>query len=73
MALGGAGVGIGIVFGGLLRAYAMNPRVGGELFKYAVLGFAFVEACALNRNSFRVVNVIWVGVGVAFLIQLVEM
>jgi hypothetical protein len=24
-----------------------SESVGGELFRYAVLGFAFVEACAL--------------------------
>lgn len=43
----GAGVGIGVVFAGLLNAYSRNPSVGGQLFQYALFGFALTEAIAL--------------------------
>lgn len=43
----GAGVGIGIVFGSLLRAYATNPKLKNQLFAYAILGFALSEAIGL--------------------------
>jgi F-type H+-transporting ATPase subunit c len=45
--LGGAGVGIGLVFAALLMAVARNPSLRGQLFSYAILGFAFVEAIGL--------------------------
>lgn len=45
--LGGAGVGIGLVFASLLTAVARNPALRGQLFSYAILGFAFVEAIGL--------------------------
>ncbi|KAK4502230.1 hypothetical protein PRZ48_005655 [Zasmidium cellare] len=45
--LGGAGVGIGLVFAALLNAVARNPSLRGQLFSYAILGFAFVEAIGL--------------------------
>ncbi|TAQ85438.1 hypothetical protein B7494_g6224 [Chlorociboria aeruginascens] len=45
--LSGAGVGIGMVFGALLLAVARNPSMRGQLFSYAILGFAFVEAIGL--------------------------
>jgi F-type H+-transporting ATPase subunit c len=47
ISLAGAGVGIGNVFNGLLTAYAMNPSEKGQLFAYAILGFALTEAIAL--------------------------
>jgi len=43
----GAGVGIGIVFAGLLNAYSRNPALAGQLFTYALFGFALTEAIAL--------------------------
>lgn len=43
----GAGAGIGIVFGALLRAYALNPKLKNQLFAYAILGFALSEAIGL--------------------------
>jgi F-type H+-transporting ATPase subunit c len=43
----GAGAGIGIVFGSLIRAVAENPEVTKQLFSYAILGFALTEAIAL--------------------------
>ncbi len=46
-ALGGAGIGIGLVFGLLLVAYAKNPQIKRELFAYAILGFALTEAMGL--------------------------
>jgi F0F1-type ATP synthase, subunit c/Archaeal/vacuolar-type H+-ATPase, subunit K len=45
--LGGAGIGIGLVFAALLLAVSRNPALRGQLFSYAILGFAFVEAIGL--------------------------
>ena len=45
--LSGAGVGIGSVFGALILGVARNPNEKDELFRYALLGFALVEAIAL--------------------------
>ncbi|KAH6845690.1 hypothetical protein B0I37DRAFT_380873 [Chaetomium sp. MPI-CAGE-AT-0009] len=45
--LAGAGVGIGTVFGALINGVARNPAMRGQLFSYAVLGFAFAEATGL--------------------------
>ncbi|KAK3054014.1 hypothetical protein LTR09_004790 [Extremus antarcticus] len=45
--LGGAGIGIGLVFAALLSGVARNPAMKGQLFAYAILGFAFVEAIGL--------------------------
>lgn len=47
IALAGAGVGIGNVFGALIEAYARNPNEQQQLFSYAILGFALTEAIAL--------------------------
>lgn len=43
----GAGFGIGTVFAALISATARNPQVRGQLFSYAVLGFALAEATGL--------------------------
>ncbi|KAL2135175.1 hypothetical protein VTI74DRAFT_9492 [Chaetomium olivicolor] len=45
--LTGAGIGIGLVFAALLNGVARNPAIRGQLFSYAILGFAFVEAIGL--------------------------
>ena len=45
--LAGAGVGIGVVFGALILGVARNPILKGQLFSYAILGFAFSEATGL--------------------------
>ncbi|PSK34208.1 hypothetical protein B9Z65_8534 [Elsinoe australis] len=45
--LGGAAIGIGVVFAALLMGTARNPALRGQLFSYAILGFAFVEAMGL--------------------------
>lgn len=45
--LAGAGVGIGTVFGSLIQGVARNPSLRGQLFQYAVLGFALAEATGL--------------------------
>jgi len=47
IALAGAGVGIGTVFGSLIFAVARNPLLTKQLFVYAILGFALTEAIAL--------------------------
>lgn len=43
----GAGTGIGTVFGALITGVARNPALRGQLFGYAILGFAFAEATGL--------------------------
>ena len=43
----GAGVGIGLVFGGLIIGVSRNPSLRGQLFSYAILGFALAEATGL--------------------------
>jgi F-type H+-transporting ATPase subunit c len=45
--LAGAGVGIGIVFSSLMSAVSRNPALRGQLFQYAILGFALSEATGL--------------------------
>jgi F-type H+-transporting ATPase subunit c len=40
----GAGVGIGVVFGALIIGVSRIPSLRGQLFSYAILGFAFSEA-----------------------------
>ena len=45
--LAGCGLGIGVVFAGLLIASAINPFVRDDLFRVAMLGFALTEAIAL--------------------------
>jgi len=47
IALAGAGVGIGSIFGSLLIAVSRNPNEKDELFRLAILGFALTEAIAL--------------------------
>lgn len=43
----GAGAGIGVVFGALILGVARNPSLRGQLFTYAILGFALAEATGL--------------------------
>jgi len=43
----GAGVGIGIVYGALILGVSRNPSLRGQLFSYAILGFALSEATGL--------------------------
>lgn len=43
----GAGIGIGVVFGALILGTSRNPALKGQLFSYAILGFAFAEATGL--------------------------
>lgn len=45
--LGGAAIGIGVVFAGFLNAVARSPFYTDELFRYALLGFALAEATGL--------------------------
>ena len=47
IALGGAAIGIGIVFGSLITGTSRNPSLRKELFSSAILGFALVEALGL--------------------------
>ena len=43
----GAGIGIGIVFGSLIKGVSNNPEVNKQLFGYAIMGFALTESIAL--------------------------
>lgn len=45
--MSGAGIGIGLIFSSLILGAARNPGMKNELFRYAILGFAFTEAIAL--------------------------
>jgi len=45
--LAGAGIGIGLIFTGLLFGVARNPNLKDDLFRIAILGFALTEAIAL--------------------------
>nr|QMX77516.1 ATP synthase F0 subunit c [Meira sp. (in: basidiomycete fungi)] len=45
--LAGAGPGIGIVFGALIQGVSRNPSLRGQVFTYAILGFALSEATGL--------------------------
>lgn len=47
ISLAGPGIGIGIIFGCLILGVSRNPNKGQDLFKNAMLGFAFTEAIAL--------------------------
>ncbi len=47
ISLAGSGVGIGIVFAGLIEGISRNPEMQSEMFLYAILGFALSEAVAL--------------------------
>jgi len=44
---GGAGVGIGFIFGKMIEAVARQPEAEGKVGKYMWIGFALVEAIAL--------------------------
>ena len=43
----GAGAGIGLIFSALIASTARNPQIRGQLFGYAILGFALAEATGL--------------------------
>lgn len=45
--LTGAGIGIGSIFAALITGVSRQPAVAGQLFSYAVLGFALAEATGL--------------------------
>jgi len=47
IALVGAGMGAGVVFGALILGTARNPQAKDDLFRLAILGFALTEAIGL--------------------------
>jgi len=51
--LRGAGVGIGLVFAGLITRTARNPSMRASLFSYAILGFALSERTGLFALMMR--------------------
>lgn len=48
----GTGVDIGVVFGALILDVAKNPSLRGQLFSFAILGFAFAFAFAEATDYF---------------------
>jgi F-type H+-transporting ATPase subunit c len=46
-ALGGAGAGIGSVFGALVQGVARNPSLEQTMMRFTILGFALAEATGL--------------------------
>lgn len=47
ISVAGSGVGIGLIFQGLLLSLSVNPKLEKQLFVYTILGFALTEAIAL--------------------------
>ncbi|MET1027010.1 MAG: F0F1 ATP synthase subunit C [Dongiaceae bacterium] len=47
LALGGAGIGLGILFGNFMNGALRNPAAAGKLFGNMMLTFALVEATGL--------------------------
>jgi F-type H+-transporting ATPase subunit c len=47
IAVGGGGIGLGIIFAGLMVAVSRNPGMESTLFTYAIMGFALTEATSL--------------------------
>jgi F-type H+-transporting ATPase subunit c len=45
--LTGAGVGIGLVFNGLITGISRNPGLQSNMFSMTIFGFAMVEAMGL--------------------------
>jgi len=46
IAVGGAGAGIGTVFGAYVIGVSRNPALEQKLFRHTILGFALTEAIA---------------------------
>jgi F-type H+-transporting ATPase subunit c len=47
IALGGAGIGLGILFGNFMSGALRNPAAAGKLFGQMMMMFALVEATGL--------------------------
>ena len=47
VALGGAGIGLGILFGNFMNGALRNPAAAGKLFGQMMMMFALVEATGL--------------------------
>jgi F-type H+-transporting ATPase subunit c len=47
IALAGAAIGVGLIFGSLIQGTSRNPSLRKELFNVAILGFALTEALGL--------------------------
>jgi F-type H+-transporting ATPase subunit c len=47
IALGGAAIGVGLIFAALINATSRNPSLKQDLFNTAILGFALSEALGL--------------------------
>ena len=47
IALGGVGIGVGLVFAAYIQGVSRNPSLQQKLFGITILGFALVEAAGL--------------------------
>ena len=47
IAMGGAGIGIGLIFGNYVAGAMRNPGAAQQVFGRVILGFALTEAIAL--------------------------
>jgi len=45
--LGGAGIGAGLIFHGLISATGKNPKIRDDLFSLSLICFALIEASGL--------------------------
>lgn len=48
IALGGACIGAGIIFGQLIAGISRNPSLKGQLFPIAILGFGRAPLCGIK-------------------------
>lgn len=55
IALGGAAIGIGLIFAALIQGVSRNPSLKQELFNLAILGFALTEALGLFAMMFSLI------------------
>ena len=44
--IAGCALGTGVIFAAFMRSVAYSPEIEGEIFIYAILGFALIETFA---------------------------
>ena len=59
IAVGGAGAGIGTVFGALVVGVSRNPSLEQRLFRLTILGFALTEGNGSFRSNDGIPNPIY--------------
>jgi len=58
IAVGGAGAGIGTVFGALVVGVSRNPSLEQRLFRLTILGFALTEALYLKIQQTQLMKLL---------------